>query len=324
MERWLFVVNPAAGKGKAARWWNRYSCHLSTFDKPWDVYYTRGPGDAERMAREVVNAASSDVIVAVGGDGTIHELVQGLAGSSVALGILPAGTGNDLARYFGIRRGPEALLQLKQAIRHQVDLVKMAEGVFLNIAGTGFDARVASHVNRSFWLKRWGPVGYVWSVGIQLMFFRPQSVRVEVDGCLYTYRSAWMVAVGNGTTYAGGMRLLPLARMDDGELDVCVVDGISKAGFCCMFPTVFWGKHVGHPAVHFLRGKRVAVHPAQPWPVHADGEVLSDRIIEVEVWPKSLIVLRPCQQIAQSSDHQDPLGARDAIRTGHSDAGNEA
>jgi YegS/Rv2252/BmrU family lipid kinase len=298
MERWLFVVNPAAGKGKAGRWWCRYSSQLSSFDKRWDVYHTQNPGDAARIARQVVDTASADVVVAVGGDGTVHELVQGLAGSSVALGILPAGTGNDLARYFGIRRGLEAVEQLKQASRYQVDLVKMAERVFLNIAGTGFDAHVASHVNRSFWLKRWGPVGYVWSVGVQLMFFQPQTVRVEVDDCLYTYRSAWMVAVGNGTTYAGGMRLLPRARMDDGEIDVCVVDGISKPEFCRMFPTVFWGKHVGHPAVHLLRGTRVTVRPERPWPVHADGEVLSDQIIEVEVWPKSLTVLRPCPGFA--------------------------
>ncbi|MDI3256688.1 MAG: diacylglycerol kinase family lipid kinase [Kyrpidia sp.] len=295
MERWLFIVNPVAGKGKAARRWNRYYRELSILGKTWDVYHTRCAGDATWVARKIVEDRSADVVVAVGGDGTIHEVIQGLAGSSVALGILPAGTGNDLARYFGIKKGHKAVRQLKDAVRQQVDLVRMADGVFVNIAGTGFDAWVARHVNDSSWLKRWGPLGYVISVGIQLLCFRPQTVQIEVDGQIHTYRSAWMVALGNGTTYAGGMRILPEARMEDGQLDLCVVDGLTKPQFCRIFPKVFWGRHVGHPAVHFLRGKRISVQPDRPWPVHADGEVLSQTMVEATVWPGSLTVLRPAQ-----------------------------
>lgn len=104
MERWLFVVNPVAGKGKAARRWNRYYRHLATLGKHWDVYHTKCPGDATWIAKKTVEDRAADVVVAVGGDGTIHEVIQGLAGSSIALGILPAGTGNDLARYFGIKK----------------------------------------------------------------------------------------------------------------------------------------------------------------------------------------------------------------------------
>ncbi|ADG07917.1 diacylglycerol kinase catalytic region [Kyrpidia tusciae DSM 2912] len=293
MERWLFVVNPVAGKGKAARRWNRYYRHLATLGKHWDVYHTKSPGDATWIAKKTVEDRAADVVVAVGGDGTIHEVIQGLAGSSIALGILPAGTGNDLARYFGIKKGLRAIRQLQGAIKRQVDLVQTQSGVFINIAGTGFDAWVARHVNNSVWLKRWGPFGYVVGVAVELLFFRPQRVDIEVDGTLYTYRSAWLVALGNGSTYAGGMRILPDATMEDGELDLCVVDGLSKPEFCLIFPKVFTGKHVGHPSVHLHRGKRICIHPATPWPVHADGEVLPQETMEAMVWPGSLTVLCP-------------------------------
>ncbi|MDI3327758.1 MAG: diacylglycerol kinase family lipid kinase [Alicyclobacillaceae bacterium] len=293
MERWLFVVNPAAGKGRAAERWKRYRRYLRGLPAEWEIYHTRYPGDAKQMAQRVAAERAADVMVAVGGDGTIHEIIQGLAGSRVALGILPAGTGNDVARHLGIRKGRRGLEQLVRSVRTPVDLVRLEDGVFLNMAGTGFDATVAERVNDSGWLKRWGPAGYALGVIAQLAAFEPQRVRVVVDGREYTYISTWMVVIGNGSTYAGGMRLLPHASIEDGELDLCVVDGMTKPKFCRLFPTVFLGKHVGVPGVHLLKGRRIAVYPERPWPVHADGEIMPRRGLEARVWPGALFLMRP-------------------------------
>ena len=247
--RSLVVVNPVAGKGGAPRAWARAGHALSGDGiADWECVASEGIGHARELARAAATAGCERV-VAVGGDGTVYEVANGLARSDTALGIVPTGTGNDTSRTLGIPSEPiaAARLALTGPIR-TIDLgeAETARGstYFVNVAGFGFDAEVTTRVNALPKLVG-GTVPYVAAVLQTLWRFRAPSMRITPGDQIVQGR-VFLVAVANGPTYGGGMRIAPDAVADDGLFDVCVVGDLSRWDVVRLIPELYSGRHRSH------------------------------------------------------------------------------
>lgn len=259
----------------------------------YETFETTAPGVAIRTgqlatgsAGQLARAATTrgfDVVAAAGGDGTIGEVVNGLVGTQAVLAVLPMGTGNDFSRCLGF--GTDLALAVDalrspQTLEIDVPAIE-GRGVFVNVAGTGFDAVVAERINRGYRYLR-GTTAYVVAVVQTLGSFKPAAITIEVDGVTHDQR-AMLCAVANAQSYGGGMKIAPLADMADGLLDVVVVGEVGRAEFLRAFPSVFKGSHLSHPKVNHHRGARIRLSCERPLPFLADGE-------EVDFLPASISV----------------------------------
>lgn len=290
--RITLIVNPVAGRRRGLRAAAQALPVLSGAGFEVDVHHTTGPGDAERLAREAA-ADRPDAVVVCGGDGSLSQAVRGLLDTGVPVGLIPAGTGNDFARAVGISREPRlAAAQLVGGRPAPVDLLETECGgvVALNVMGVGFDARVCERINRRRRIVS-GKLAYLPAVARELIAYRPIEVRLRVDDRHWEGRIL-LLAVANAKSYGAGMMISPLSRIDDGLLDVVVVQALSRVEFIRSFPRVFRGTHLDHPAVLALRGREVEVLTEEPCPVLSDGDLMTVTPLRVHVLPgRSLLWL---------------------------------
>jgi YegS/Rv2252/BmrU family lipid kinase len=293
----LAVHNPTAGGGRAGRLIPEVLARLAAAGVEVDVHPTRSLEDARMAACEA--AATVDAVVAVGGDGTVGACAAGLAdagslsgpGVRAALAVIPAGGGNDAARSLGLPAGdpPAAAAMLPRLRRRPADLATVAGRCYLNVAGAGFDSEVNRVANQRLgWAK--GRPRYVGAVLAELVVGRTAEFQLVLDGQASRLRG-WLVAVANGPSYGGGMRVAPAASLGDGRLDVVVIHDIGKLEFLRTFPKVFSGRHVEHPAVTVHRATRVELDADRPLAVYADGEPAGTLPATFEVRPAAITVL---------------------------------
>jgi YegS/Rv2252/BmrU family lipid kinase len=287
------IVNPTAGRGAAAKQWPAVRAVLAEHGARVQLAPTRGRGHALELAEEAARAGWP-VIVAVGGDGTVHEVVNGLLRASAggeagaALGIVPVGSGNDFALLAGLPRDPaQAARRIASGEERRVDVGRVGDRWFTNGVGVGLDARVAVEANRSRRLRGMGI--YLWALAKVLRGFRPPVMRVEIDGEVIE-RPLTLVTVGNGGRHGGGFWICPDAKIDDGLLDVCACDGLSRLRILRFLPKVMRGTHVGESCVQMRTARRVRIASESPVAVHADGEILAEdaRELEIEIEPGRL------------------------------------
>lgn len=252
------------------------------------------PGSGANLAREAA-LAGADLVVAAGGDGTIGEVANGLVGTSATLGVLPLGTGNDFARTIGIGTDLNlAARTLGQGQAQTIDLGKLDRGgYFINVAGCGFDAEVATRVNHGFRYLR-GTTAYVAAVLQTLRSFRPTRVTIEHDGEVCE-ELVMLCAIANARTYGGGMRIAPHAELDDGLFDVVLVGDVSRSEFLRAFPRVFKGTHLSHPKVQHFRCSSIRVSSNKGLAVLADGEEVGSTPASFQVVPNAVKVMMPPQ-----------------------------
>lgn len=288
--RYFFIVNPTAGRGRAGRLWgSKLLPRLESYGIDFGFAMTTEPDEATYMARDVVQAGY-DVVVGVGGDGTLHEVAAGLP-TEGALGVIPAGTGNDFARTLGLPKDPERSLDiLLQSKPMQIDRSRANGHPFLNVAGIGFDALVAQQV-RERAPQSGGTLPYLMSVFRLLSTYNNTPVRIELDDETIE-ATALLVAIGNGAYVGGGMRICPRARIDDGLFDVCIVGDLSTGEALLNLPKLFRGSHTQHPKVRYLRSRRVRIQ-GDGVPCQADGEPIGTTPVELEMEPGSLTLLVP-------------------------------
>lgn len=286
--RACFVVNPAAGRGKARRTWQAIAPLAA--DHGATVHFTEGPGHGTDLARRAADAGY-DRVVAVGGDGTVSEVVNGLMGTGSALGIIPSGTGNDLCRTLRIPfRAADAAEHALSGATRPIDVGEIEGGrYFINIAGVGFDAEVSRAVN-AFPKYLGGTVPYVLGILKTLWRFHPAPMEIDVDGQRYD-RKVFLMAVGIAQVYGGGMRMLPDASIDDGLLDICIGGDLGRAEILKLVPKLYSAGHVGHPKIEFARGKRVTVRSPVPVAVHADGDLIGELPKTFLIHPGALSVV---------------------------------
>ncbi|SDC50338.1 lipid kinase, YegS/Rv2252/BmrU family [Melghirimyces thermohalophilus] len=288
----VFIVNQRSGNGNGGKVWRTLEKRLYEKEASFEVVYTEYPGHATELAKMAAQKKEIRAVIAVGGDGTIHEVAGGLIGTSITLGCIPAGSGNDFARTRGISTDPlQALEQMLTGEPEVVDTLRVNGEVTIGTAGVGFDASVSQAVNRSS-VKRWlKKAVYVWEL-IRLLFtFQPQNVTVTLDGNRKQVSGVWLIAVANIPFYGGGMKICPEASNRDGLLDICIVRDVSRWKILFVFPRVFQGTHVSHPAVEMMKGTRLEVESSPPLLIHTDGEVIGKTPVEMEIVPNSLQVI---------------------------------
>jgi len=299
--RALVVHNPTAGGGRARRLAPQVVERLRGDQVEVVQHPTLSLEDARLAACQA--AAEVDVVVAVGGDGTVGACAAGLAdagpaggspgGSGVraALGVVPAGGGNDAARSLGLPADdPLAAAGLLTRLRRRpADLATVAGRAYLNVAGAGFDSEVTRVANQRLGWARGRP-RYAGAVLAQLVVGRTARFELVLDGRAQRLEG-WLVAVANGPSYGGGMRVAPRASLADGLLDVVVIGAIGKLEFLRTFPKVFSGAHVEHPAVAVHRAARVDLDADRTLAVYADGEPAGTLPATFEVRPAAVTVL---------------------------------
>ena len=291
-QRTLVIVNPAAGGGRAAHRWRGLRATARAAFR-FEEVETSGPGDATRLAREAATSGYTHLL-AVGGDGTLHEVVNGTALSGVSVGLLPLGTGNDFARSAHLLRSAEQLLAGLASGRHRVIDLGLVHGqYYLNVAGVGFDAEVAREVN-ALARKGGGTIPYLLTAVRDAFRYDPPLLTLTVgDGPARPPQACLLVAIGNASAYGGGMRVCPGAVLDDGLLDVLTVREIRAWAILGLLPKVFVGRHLGHPQVKYERAAEVHIEGPPSVALHADGEIVGGLPATFTVVPRALALWVP-------------------------------
>ena len=282
------LTNPTAGKGRGARIRQRAVARLRGAGLTVRDLQGRDASEALDLARQCV-ADGVDAVVVCGGDGMVHLAVQAVATTGTPLGIIPAGTGNDVARYFDLpRKDPDAAVdRVIAGTTRSVDLARSGSQFFVTVLAAGFDAVVNERANRMTWPK--GQMRYNIATLAELRVFEPLPYTLQLDDQRISLE-AMLVAVGNGPSFGGGLRITEGAILDDGLLDVVIIKPISKPDLIRTYPKLFKGTHIHHPQYehHLVRSVTVA---APGIIAYADGERFGPLPLTVECAPGALTVL---------------------------------
>lgn len=288
-------VNPTAGRGRGAHAAQPAAAALRDAGYAVRTVVGHGAADALARARDAV-AAGTGALVAVGGDGMTSLALQAVASTDTPLGVVAVGTGNDFARCCGLPlRDPAAAGQviadaLKAGRTRAVDLGRVGDRYYGTVLASGFDSRVNDRGNRMRWPA--GRLRYDLALLLELAGLHTVPYRLRLDDGPWREVEATLVAVGNGPSYGGGMRICAGARPDDGLFDVTVVGPCSRATLLRVFPRVYRGTHVGHPAVTVHRAARVTL-AAEGVTAYADGEPLGGLPLTARTVPGAARVLVP-------------------------------
>jgi len=292
LTRRLAIVNPAAGRGRVRREWPRMAARLREAGLAFDSAETRGPGEAVTLAEHAAKAF--DVVIAVGGDGTVHEVANGLlrAGGGAALGVLPLGSGDDFVKMLPAR---DAVERLARGTVRRFDAGRIEAGAtryFANGMDIGFGAHASRNV-RSVPRLFTGLAAYLGALALTLARYPTLEVRLQLDGGEVFRQSTAMTAVMNGRSFGGSFQVCPDARADDGELDLLIADGVGRLAILGLVPRIMRGTHAGDPRLRLARARRVVIESAAPLLVEADGEIAFEDAcrLEIEVLPGALRVL---------------------------------
>jgi diacylglycerol kinase (ATP) len=282
------LTNPTAGKGRGAKSRDAALPRLREAGFVVRNLEGRDADEALDLARQCVSDGVESLVVC-GGDGMVHIGAQAVASTDTHLGIIPAGTGNDVARYFDIpRKDPVAAADRVIASNtKRIDLARSGSKYFVTVLAAGFDAIVNERANRMTWPR--GQMRYNLATLAELRTFKPLPYTLELDGLTHRL-DAMLVAVGNGASFGGGLRITEGASLDDGLLDVVIIKPISKPDLVRTYPKLFKGTHVTHPQYEHHLVKTVTV--AAPGIVsYADGERFGALPLTIEAAPGALSVL---------------------------------
>lgn len=298
-----FILNPVAGRRQVEHWESDIRRSLESIDQPHELVRTSKPAEAGEIAENL--GQRHDLVAAVGGDGTVHEVAQGIAGTGSVLGLVPRGSGNDFNRFLGMPKdAPSAAKTLardSRVVKADAAYVTVSSAIsgvtvqrwMINTLGIGYDAAVAFRRERVPVLK--GLPLYLTSALWTLMDAKPQEFQVTLDEDPDRQLDGYMVCLGIGKFEGGGFKVLPEARQDDGLVDVCEVAGMSKGKLLPLLIRAIGGTHTNNPGVRMGLARKASVRSQTPFPVHADGELLCANAtdVELEVRPASLQVACP-------------------------------
>ena len=286
----VIIINPISGGAspRAAR--ARAQLALAVVDAhgdPVEVLLTEGVGHARELAKSAVRRGAR-LVLAWGGDGTIHVVASALAFDEVPLGIVPAGSGNGLARELGVARRPErAIADALQAVPRPMDLGEIDGRLFANVAGIGFDAHVAAQFASA---TRRGLVGYAGIAARALAGYLPRHYRITTGG-VRTEARAILVTIANAAQFGNNARIAPGARVDDGELDLVVMEERSRIATLCQLPRLFNGTVGRMPGCSIRRIREVTIESDLPMAYHVDGEpVAGGTTLKARIHPGALML----------------------------------
>jgi diacylglycerol kinase (ATP) len=291
-----FIINPAAGGGRAARAIPALQSAIEKHQLKATVHVTNKAGEATVLAQ---NLPSLEPIIVVGGDGTLHEVIRGLLDGQTRaerpIGLIPLGTGDDFARGVGIPLSNiEAALEIiKRGRTRWFDAARIENRSFLNGFGAGFDAQVARTVKTTP-KNLPGSLRYLLAIIQELSALEPRFVKVFADDELVHDNPALLIAVMNLKGYGGGLKINPNADGSDGLLEIVIGGRFSKLGTLGILPRLAQGKHLGHPEVKVVQAKKIRLEWRDIMPAHVDGELLEPaRVFELEVLPEAVSIFMP-------------------------------
>ncbi len=300
--RTLFIVNPAAGHGRAEARWQRASALAKGIFPDLEFAHTDRPGHGRELARQAT-ADGVELVVAVGGDGTVGEVVDGylavpeLARHNTVLGTFPAGSGCDFANHMGVPREPQAWAKaFAEGKRRRIDAARAtfraADGAprsrhFLNVAALGLPGEVAVAVQRRG-KALGGTLTYLLEGALSVMTARARIMRLTIDGVAEPATAYHLIAAANTSTFGGGMKLAPGADAEDGLLDLLTIADMSRPQLMGLLPRAYSGGHVGRPGVVLRRARRIEIHADEPLPLNIDGDADGQAPAVFEVLPKAI------------------------------------
>lgn len=279
---WLLVVNSKAGKGRASKLAGKFEVLLKSNNLPYEIINKATYEETFSEYRLSISSGKFEKVVAIGGDGLVNLCLQEVAEQNIGLSVVPAGTGNDFARAVGSHK--KSVNEIFNVVRSQdpttidLGLVTGAFGKrwYVQVLSTGFDALVNNLANRINWPR--GQMKYTLATVLTLARFKPIPYELIIDGKQFK-QDFMLLSVANGETYGGGMRICPDASNSDGIFDILLVHPVSKIVLLSIFPKVFTGKHVPHPKIDIIRGKKVQISADAL--AFADGEFVSKLPIEI-------------------------------------------
>lgn len=289
MKSYKLVANPIAGGGKTKVLLPQVERFFKNSGAKYDLYLTRGPGDAIGAAAAAAKEGF-DIVVAVGGDGTVNEVLNGIVGTKAVLAAFPGGKGNDFATAVNMPADPETAVKALLAARIKaIDLGRVMERYFINSVGVGFDAAVAERVNRGVKPFK-GTSAYIYTFFEKVFFYKPVEMEIDLGEGFYQ-ATPLLVAVGIGQAYGGGMKVVPDAVLDDGLFDVCIMEKMNPFKLIYHFPKVFSGtlKNIDQAGMH--RTKEIKLKLSESRPLHLEGEVLHGDYMHFTLKPKGMKVL---------------------------------
>ena len=297
----VFLVNPASENGATGRRWPEIAHVAAERGLTGDTLFSERPRHLTELARDAV-AGGARLLVVVGGDGTVHEVANGVSGSGgIELAVIPRGTGWDFVRTFGIPRKLEGAIDVARSGRARTIDLGLATyrswaggeetSQFANIASAGMSGAVAKRANETT-KALGGKISYAWATLAVFARWRPDEMQVAVDGAERTGRMQDVV-VANGRFFGGGMQICPAAEPDDGVFDVLLIGDVTKRDLVVTLPKIYRGTHLPHPKAELLRGRTVTIDAERPVPVELDGEQPGTTPARFEVVPEALRVRVP-------------------------------
>ena len=317
MDNFVLIANPISGKGNAKNIAEQAYAALTESGGHGQLVFTAAPGDAKHFAQEAVSNGIRSVI-ACGGDGTLHEVVNGIATvPDVTLGVLPCGRGNDFAAAIGVPLKPEAAIatllsgtpihvdlgrcyqnshQLKGgAVEKEPSLTDnrqlTTDNYFTTIATCGYDTEVSRRAAKGTPLFA-GTASYAYAAVETLFYYEPPFVHLEGDFGVHE-GPLLLAATGITNRYGGGFQIVPNARIDDGLFDVCIIRPVSSLTVLRLMVTLFWGGHVSHPAVSMHQTRILTIETDTPMLLYADGEPMCETPATIEIIKGGLVVMAP-------------------------------
>ena len=279
------VINPTAGAGRATRIGDRVIAALQEKKIPFTAVHTAFAGEGETLARQAAQAGA-ETVFAVGGDGTVLEVARGLYGTQAALGIIPAGTGNDVVKTLGFPKSPLQALeyQLGRPPR-ALDAMAVNGTLSLNVTGTGFDVSVLDYAQKAKKYVR-GLLPYLWGVLCTVVTFRPPEIEAVIDGERIC-RKLLVVSLANGRFIGGGIPIAPMAKVDDGLLTVITVDRLPNWRMPFQLGRLLGGNVMRIPGAQMRSCRRATIRCAG-MRLNIDGEILPMDSAQVEILPNAL------------------------------------
>ena len=269
----FFIINPAAGRGRSVRVMDKLCTYLNKQEIAYDTAFSMRPGHTVKIARNAA-ARGYDAIVSVGGDGTLRETLEGIQGFDCALGVIPAGTGNDFIKSLGIPKDPLAALKvILHGKRRTIDAGQINKRMFINVATLGFDAEVADAARKIPVLR--GLLSYLAATLITLFRLKRRKVTIEHEDGTATHHDILLIAVCNGQYYGGGFHVAPPARLDDGLFDVVLAEKFSRLRVFFLLSRYIRGTHLKKKprGLSHFQCKRLTLHAQTPTATNADGEI---------------------------------------------------
>lgn len=289
----IFIVNPAAGKGRPLKLIPDIRRYCEEQNCPYEIIVTEHPGHATEIAA-AKSAEDRCRICSVGGDGTLNEVLNGMAGSGSSLAVIPSGSGNDFIKSLIGRDVPGDIIPATiRGTERLIDYGSVNDKYFINIASVGFDAKVAyqTELFKKMPLVS-GKAAYILGILNTIIIRSNEHIELKLDDRVISGETL-LVAAGIGKYYGGGIKALPDAVIDDGLFDVCHVEGVPRLKILRLFPQYIKGLHGSIEGVHFYRSRRVEITAKKPIPLNRDGEIVLASKAVFEIFPKSLPFVVP-------------------------------